>query len=47
MAASIQWIDLEEGQIPFKQGDAAEAMYLVREGMLQAHITDEGCVPMF
>jgi lysophospholipid hydrolase len=36
LAGSFAEIDVEEGQVLFRQGDAAEAMYIVRDGMLRA-----------
>ena len=42
---SIEGIDVEEGQVLFRQGDAAEAMYVVQEGMLKAYMAGEGCAP--
>ena len=45
MARSIEWIDLDEGQVLFRKGDAAEAMYVVHEGLLLASSTEEGCAP--
>ncbi len=41
MAPFIEGIDLEKGQVLFRQGDAAEALYVVREGLLQAYVADE------
>jgi len=45
MAESLEWIDLAEGQILFRKGDAAEAMYVVQDGLLLASSTKEGCAP--
>jgi len=45
MARSIEWIQLEEGQTLFRQGDAADAMYVVHEGMLHAYVTGEQGTP--
>lgn len=45
MAESIEWIDLVEGQVLFRKGDAAEAMYVVQDGLLLASSTEEGCAP--
>lgn len=45
MARSIESIQLEEGRTLFRQGDAADAMYMVQEGMLHAYVAEEGCAP--
>jgi NTE family protein/lysophospholipid hydrolase len=45
MARSLEWIDLAKGQVLFRKGDAAEAMYVVQEGLLLASSTEEGCAP--
>jgi hypothetical protein len=45
MAKSIEWIDLAGGQVLFRKGDAAEAMYVVQDGLLLASSTEEGCAP--
>ena len=45
-ARSMERIDLEKGQVLFRQGDAADALYIVREGLLQAHVANESCAPI-
>jgi len=45
MAKVLEWIDVEKGQVLFRQGDAADAMYVVQEGMLQAFAAKEKCAP--
>jgi NTE family protein/lysophospholipid hydrolase len=45
MARSLEWIDLAKGQVLFRKGDAAEAMYVVQEGLLLASSAEEGCAP--
>jgi predicted acylesterase/phospholipase RssA/CRP-like cAMP-binding protein len=46
LAETVDWVDLEKGQVLFRQGDAAEAMYVVQEGRLRAHVGAEGCAPI-
>lgn len=43
MARSIDWIQVREGETLFRQGDTADAMYLVKEGMLHAYVEEERC----
>jgi predicted acylesterase/phospholipase RssA/CRP-like cAMP-binding protein len=43
IAGSIQWIHVDKGQTLFRQGDAADAMYMVRDGMLHAYLENERC----
>ena len=45
LAQSIEWIQLELGQTLFRQGDAADAMYIVQAGMLHAYVVENGCSP--
>lgn len=45
LASKVEWIDVEEGQTLFRQGDAADAMYVVAEGSLLARREEPGCAP--
>jgi lysophospholipid hydrolase len=45
LAGSVEWIELKAGQTLFGQGDEADAMYMVREGMLHAYVEDPRCGP--
>ncbi len=45
MAGSVEWIRVEKGQTLFRQGDPADALYVVREGTLHATVNDERCGP--
>ncbi len=45
MARTVEWIDVEEGRTLFRQGDAADAMYLVQEGTLLAYREEPGRAP--
>jgi NTE family protein/lysophospholipid hydrolase len=43
MARSIDWIRVEKGETLCRQGDVADAMYFVKEGMFQAYVEEERC----
>ena len=43
IAGSVEWIELAKGSTLFRQGDSADAMYMVREGMLHAFVEDDRC----
>jgi predicted acylesterase/phospholipase RssA/CRP-like cAMP-binding protein len=46
LSSAIIEKDLDEGQILFRQGDAADALYLVESGRLQAALEKPGCPPI-
>ena len=43
MASVLTWIDVPEGHVLIRQGDPAEAMYIVEKGLLRASIARKGC----
>ena len=45
LASTVEWIEVEDGQILFSQGDAADTMYLVQDGTLLACREEPGCAP--
>ena len=45
LASKVEWIDVEGGRTLFRQGDAADAMYVVAEGSLLARREEPGCAP--
>ena len=46
MAESVDWIDVEKGEILFRQGAAADGLYVVQEGLLEAFMEAKGCAPI-
>ena len=46
LVRSFDRVDLEKGQVLFRQGDAADGLYVVQEGLLQAHVANEPCAPI-
>jgi len=45
IAAVLTWVDIPEGHVLIRQGDEADAMYIVEKGLLRASIVRKGCAP--